>query len=74
LRSLANNDSLIDASSGGHCVDDVAEAVLASGAQIVSVTMNTAPYYDLGVQLARKVKNKTEDVIFVAGGHHATFL
>jgi hypothetical protein len=55
-------------------VDDVAEAVLASGAQIVGVTMNTAPYLDLGVQLARKVKNKTEDFVFVAGGHHATFL
>lgn len=74
LRSLGNNVSLVDASSRGRCVDDVAEAVLASGAQIVGVTMNAAPYYDFGVQLARKVKHETEDVVFVAGGHHATFL
>jgi anaerobic magnesium-protoporphyrin IX monomethyl ester cyclase len=74
VRSRGHKVLLIDASSRGSSVDDVAEAVLSYGAQVVGVTMNASPYYDFGVELARKVKAEDENVVFVAGGHHATFL
>jgi anaerobic magnesium-protoporphyrin IX monomethyl ester cyclase len=74
VRSRGHKVFLIDSSSRGNSVDDVAEAVVASRAQVVGVTMNASPYYDFGVQLAEKVKAAVEDVVFVAGGHHATFL
>jgi anaerobic magnesium-protoporphyrin IX monomethyl ester cyclase len=74
LRYNGHRVFLMDALSRGSSVDTVAEAIIASRAQVVGVTMNASPYYEFGVQLAKKVKAEGDDVVFVAGGHHATFL
>jgi len=43
-------------------------------AEIVGVTMNSSPCFSFGKRLVEEVKRRRRDVIFVAGGHHATFL
>jgi anaerobic magnesium-protoporphyrin IX monomethyl ester cyclase len=74
LRANGHQPLLIDASSHRNTVNQVAKAITASHAQLVGVTMNASPYCHFGTQLAKKVKAQNENVIFVAGGHHATFL
>lgn len=74
VMSHGHEVTLVDAASQGLGIEEAAEIIEAWDAQLVAVTMNASPYYEFGARLAKKVKAEREDVVFVAGGHHATFL
>jgi anaerobic magnesium-protoporphyrin IX monomethyl ester cyclase len=65
---------LIDGLAEGLGTQEVAEIIESWGAQLVAVTMNASPYYEFAADLTKKVKAKNKDTVFVAGGHHATFV
>jgi anaerobic magnesium-protoporphyrin IX monomethyl ester cyclase len=65
---------LVDGLAQGLGTQEVAEIIESWGAQVVAVTMNASPYYEFAADLAKKVKAKNKDTVFVAGGHHATFV
>ncbi|HMK93820.1 MAG TPA: radical SAM protein [Candidatus Limnocylindrales bacterium] len=65
---------LVDALAEGFDVDQTAEIIKSWAAQIVAVTINASPYYEFAANLAKKVKAENKNIVFVAGGHHATFV
>ena len=65
---------LVDGLAQGLGTQEAAEIIESWGAQVVAVTMNASPYYEFAADLAKKVKAKCKDTVFVAGGQHATFV
>jgi anaerobic magnesium-protoporphyrin IX monomethyl ester cyclase len=65
---------LVDALTEGFDVERTAEIIESWSAQMVAVTINASPYYKFAADLAKKAKAENKNVVFVAGGHHATFV
>ena len=74
IMSNGHKAVLVDALTEGFDVGQVAETTESSGAQMVAVTINASPYFKFAADLVKEVKGENKNVVFVAGGHHATFV
>jgi anaerobic magnesium-protoporphyrin IX monomethyl ester cyclase len=74
VMSRGHEVTLVDAESQGLGVEEVAKKIESQYVQLVAVNMCTFTHYEFGAELAKRIKAEREDVVFVAGGIHATFL
>lgn len=73
-KECGNNVSVIDMEADDKTVDEVVEELLQRVPDIVGVTLHATAAHNTAVEIARRTKEAMEGVMFIAGGHHATFM